>query len=668
MRLQIRLVIAFSLFSILASIIVAGGMYAFARQQMIEAHRQRLLDIVSVAAQRIDGNQHALLRQPEQQNSREYLQIKNVLQEIRDSASDLRFVYTMRYVPEDDQIIFIVDAETSPEDISNLGDVYEDLERDLLETLANLDQPFVEKEPIVDRWGVWISAYAPIYTSGGRKEAILGIDMPLEQLQAYQNQYLFVAVLMTLVTLPVMAGLGWLVGGRLAAPVNRLAQITQKLIEEDDLPAVATGAMGNAAEFHLLEKSIVHLSKDFKQRIGGMQELLDQNASQLSQRETFLQVANELTRSIYISSDPQIFANQAVELIQGRLKLYHVGLFLVQAEQAVVTGERPIEWAVLKAAAGEGALALLQRGLRQVVPAGLVGWSIANAEPRVAQSRQGERLATGEDIRLTTPEIPRTVSEAALPLRWGGQVIGALNLHSQVENAFGSKVIQEAMVLADLIAAGLNQAPASKEDLDNLRPDSVDFSASSSSGQWMRDLRQMFSERAGWGYRAISGEEASYTRLYPGADDEWAEHMRSAAQSGQITIGEQGEIAVPLLVRDQVMGVLNIEPAMTSAAQNHRSQWSAEQIDILRAIAEDIGQALEAAYLYQETRLSAARQRLSSEVAAQVRSSLDLNAVLQIAARQIGEKLGPALQIEELEIALGDETMRLSSEPRKGQG
>jgi GAF domain-containing protein len=654
MRLQTRLAIAFSLFSVLASIIVASGMYAFARQQMIEAHRQRLLDIVSVAAQRVDGNQHALLRQPEQQNSREYLQIKSVLQEIRDSATDLRFVYTMRYIPEDDQIIFIVDAETSPEDISNLGDVYEELERDLLETLANLDQPFVEKEPIVDRWGVWISAYAPIYTSGGRKEAILGIDMPLEQLQAYQNQYLFIAVLMTLVSLPVMAGLGWLVGGRLAAPVSRLTQNSQKLVDEDDLPTVMTGAMGNAVEFHLLEKSIVHLSKYFKQRIGGMQELLDQSTSQLSQRETFLQVANELTRSIYISSDPQIFANQAVELIQQRLKLYHVGLFLVQAEQAVVTGERPIEWAVLKAAAGEGALALLQRGLRQVVPAGLVGWSIANAEPRVAQSRQGE------DIRLTTPEIPRTVSEAALPLRWGGQVIGALNLHSQVENAFGSKAIQEAMVLADLIAAGLNQAPASKEDVDSLRLDSGDFSGGSS-GQWMRDLRQMFSERAGWGYRANSGEEASYT------DDEWAEHMRSAAQSGQITVGEQGEIAVPLLVRDQVMGVLNIEPG-TSAAGNHRSQWSAEQIDILRAIAEDIGQALEAAYLYQETRLSAARQRLSSEVATQVRSSLDLNAVLQIAARQIGEKLGPALQIEELEIALGDETMRLTSEPRRGQG
>ena len=70
---------------------------------------------------------------------------------------------------------------------------------------------------------------------------------------------------------------------------------------------------------------------------------------------------------------------------------------------------------------------------------------------------------------------------------------------------------------------------------------------------------------------------------------------------------------------------------------------------VLQTLTEQLGAALESARLYQDTQRRAARERLTGAIATRMRESLDMETVLQTAAREIGEKLGLhdiAIQLE----------------------
>ena len=71
-------------------------------------------------------------------------------------------------------------------------------------------------------------------------------------------------------------------------------------------------------------------------------------------------------------------------------------------------------------------------------------------------------------------------------------------------------------------------------------------------------------------------------------------------------------------------------------------EWTDDELVLLEALAEQVGQALESARLYQDTQRSAARERLTGEAVARMRETLDMDTVLQTAVREIGEALGIA--------------------------
>lgn len=100
-------------------------------------------------------------------------------------------IYTMRIAP-DGSVRLIVDSET---DYNNDGEISEDREgrAEIGEFYSGLSsvmreayqgaafQTYFEDVPYSDRWGVWISAYAPILDADGKVEAIVGVDFAAEE-------------------------------------------------------------------------------------------------------------------------------------------------------------------------------------------------------------------------------------------------------------------------------------------------------------------------------------------------------------------------------------------------------------------------------------------------------------------------------------------------------
>lgn len=100
---------------------------------------------------------------------------------VNPSAAD---IYTFRVHP-DGSITFVVDAETDydhdgiyqgeREERTEVGEpMLTDSPGPILEALKG--QPIVDAGIETDRWGTWVSAYAPIFGVDGKPEALLGID------------------------------------------------------------------------------------------------------------------------------------------------------------------------------------------------------------------------------------------------------------------------------------------------------------------------------------------------------------------------------------------------------------------------------------------------------------------------------------------------------------
>ncbi len=97
-------------------------------------------------------------------------------------------IYTFRKQPNG-QVVLVVDSETDydsngafegqREQRTRLGeryDVGDDATGDDPLMLAFNGATTFDDEPYADRWGTWVSAYAPMYTNDGSVEAVLGVD------------------------------------------------------------------------------------------------------------------------------------------------------------------------------------------------------------------------------------------------------------------------------------------------------------------------------------------------------------------------------------------------------------------------------------------------------------------------------------------------------------
>ena len=164
----------------------------------------------------------------------------------------------------------------------------------------------------------------------------------------------------------------------------------------------------------------------------------------LEKRNTQLQTAAQISKFANTILDPEQLIRQSVDLIQEQFGFYYVGLFLVDEER---------ECAVLKAGSGDaGWQMVLDRHSLKVAGPSMIGWCVANAQPRIA-------LDVGyEAVRFNNPYLPETRSEMALPLVSRTRCIGALTVQSTQEAAFSNADIIVLQAMAEQLAIAIDNA------------------------------------------------------------------------------------------------------------------------------------------------------------------------------------------------------------------
>jgi adenylate cyclase len=180
--LQIKLILSFIVLIIVISGLTFTYTYTEAKRALNEIIRDELTALASTTATQIDGDTLALLK-PGNENTTQFLSIRDQLKNIRDSHPDIKYVYTMRKVAN--QIQFIVDADYgNPKDPgAAIGEIYNATPV----LLQGFDHPIAETDFSTDRWGTLLSGYAPVKTSSGTVVAIVGFDISITKVIEKQN-------------------------------------------------------------------------------------------------------------------------------------------------------------------------------------------------------------------------------------------------------------------------------------------------------------------------------------------------------------------------------------------------------------------------------------------------------------------------------------------------
>jgi GAF domain-containing protein len=110
----------------------------------------------------------------------------------------------------------------------------------------------------------------------------------------------------------------------------------------------------------------------------------------------------------------------------------------------------------------------------------------------------------------------------------------------------------------------------------------------------------------------------------------------------------QSWLGVPLMVGDQVLGVMAVQSYTTPRAYDRHDQ------DLLTAIASQVAIALQNARSYEEAQRRAERERLVRQIIERIQTAPDVDGVLQVAVRELGRALRVPRTFVQLEVPRGD--------------
>jgi GAF domain-containing protein len=323
-------------------------------------------------------------------------------------------------------------------------------------------------------------------------------------------------------------------------------------------------------------------------------ELIATNEA-LQKRTERLRAVAEVARTATAVQDFDQLLPLITNVVSKQLGYYHVGIFLLDEFN---------EYAILRAANTEGGLRMLAREHRlKVGEQGIVGFVAFQGKARVA-------LDVGEEaIFFNTPDLPDTHSEVGLPLKFGQEIIGVLDIQSTKTDAFLQEDVDILTVLADQVSVAIPPARSFEQAQRALREAEI------ATSQLTKQAWSGFTENLqSKGYRF---------------DGIKSEPLKGVQKSGP----ENDALMVPVELRGQAIGRLRLK------ASNSARKWTADELAIIESAADRIALALESARLLEEAQKRAARETFLSTVGAKLGASFQLDSILRDTVEELGQTL-----------------------------
>ncbi|MCI0609075.1 MAG: GAF domain-containing protein [Anaerolineae bacterium] len=376
--------------------------------------------------------------------------------------------------------------------------------------------------------------------------------------------------------------------------------------------------------------------------------LLDESRKSALQFET----AAEIARDISSSLDLDELLQKAVNLIRSRFEFYHASIFLK---------DLPGEFIVIREATGEAGAQLKRSGYKLGVGSkSVVGFV----------SGKGEVLVVNDTARDATYHfnalLPDTRSEAAIPLKIGERIVGVLDVQSTETYAFAEDNLRTLQILADQLAVAVVNTELFAETQEHLAQHRLlhHITTTAASGTTLEEALQsavnglqvtlggdrvsillvdrekkVLAVRAAVGYanevfdlripigNGITGWAAAHRRTL---------RVNNVLQDIRYIEGSsntRSEIAIPLLYRSELLGVLNVESEQVSA-------YAENDEELLGTLGGSLAAIIANARLLEQIRSQVERERVLFEITDKIRRTTDMETILTTTVSELTRAVG----------------------------
>jgi GAF domain-containing protein len=376
--------------------------------------------------------------------------------------------------------------------------------------------------------------------------------------------------------------------------------------------------------------------------------ILDEAQSQINK----LQTATEIARDISSALNLDELLLKAINLIRDRFNFYHASLFLIDPSE---------HNAVIREATGDAGVQLKRIGHKLAVGSkSIVGFVAGKGEPLVVNDIQKDAT------HLPNPMLPETRAEAAIPLKIGERILGVLDVQSTVPYSFNSYDISIFQTLADQLAIAVSNSELFGEIQEHLSQHRLlhHITTSAASGTTLEealnsavkglqvtlggdrvsillsdDERKKLAVKAWVGY----SENATDMKIPFGSGiTGWVAAHRKPLRVNDITQdaryimvspNTRSELALPLIFRNDILGVLNVESEQVGA-------YNENDEEMLGTLAGSLAAIIANARLVDQIRKQAERERLLNEISSKIRRSTDMHTILTTTIQELHRVTG----------------------------
>lgn len=421
-----------------------------------------------------------------------------------------------------------------------------------------------------------------------------------------------------------------------------------------------------------LEKSLAE-TQDLTSNLAQDRTKLEKHTTDLEHRLNQIRAVADISRIISSQLASKELLQKVVDLIQERLNLYFVGVFIIDKNH---------QYAELQAGSSQTGRIMLSEGFKlRIGGESLIGWSIANHQPRISLDIHQEA------VRFVNPDLPLTKSELALLLNAGDQIIGAISIQSTEPQAFDKDDIKMLQSLADSLVVAIENARLFQENQTQLEELNTLYNASHSmiTAPQRQELLKVISSHmlsssetqvctiSGWDPEAneVFTEFAVSTRdsnVLDEIGDRYKLHdfpLTERVILEQITttirtddpdadpaevdlmekIGLKSLLMLPMVAYGKVIGLLKLEDMETCR------DFTPIQIRMVEALSTQAAAVLENSRILEQAQNVVSRERVINQIAANIQESMDIENILTNTIKELSKALG----LEEAAIKIGTE-------------
>lgn len=364
------------------------------------------------------------------------------------------------------------------------------------------------------------------------------------------------------------------------------------------------------------------------------------------------ETAAEIARDISSSLDLDELLEKAVELIRSRFDFYHAAIFLK---------DLPGEFVVIREATGEAGAQLKRTGHKLGIGSkSIVGFVAGKGEPLIVNDTS--RDATYQPH----PLLPETRAEASLPLKVGDRIVGVLDVQSKQTYAFSEENLRTLQILADQLAIAVVNTELFAETQEHLAQHRLlhHITTTAASGTTLGEALQsavnglqvtlggdrvailladrekkVLEVRAGVGYASnvfdlrvpigsgITGWAAAHRRTL---------RINNVLQDTRYIEGSpntRSEMAIPLVYRSELLGVLNVESEQFAA-------YAENDEELLGTLGGSLAAIIANARLLEQIRAQAERERILFEISDKIRRTTDMETILTTTVSELARAVG----------------------------